>query len=50
MDPTTVALIASGIGAAGAIAGQIVAAIFTGKRESKELAWERAGRAEAPGR
>ncbi|WP_328991489.1 hypothetical protein OG394_34960 [Kribbella sp. NBC_01245] len=40
MDTTTVALIASGIGATGAVAGQIVAQLFTGRRETKRLKWE----------
>lgn len=35
-----VALIASGIGASGAIAAQIISAVFTAGRESKKLAWE----------
>jgi hypothetical protein len=41
MDTTTVALIASGIGASGAIAAQVIAAIFTALRERKKLKWER---------
>lgn len=40
------ALVASGIGAAGAIAGQVVAAVFTGRRESRRLAWEKERAAE----
>lgn len=46
VDTTTVALIASGIGAAGAIAGQVVAAAFTGRRESRRLTWEKERAAE----
>ncbi|MGW7684883.1 hypothetical protein ACWGID_29355 [Kribbella sp. NPDC054772] len=41
MDATVVALIGAGIGAAGAVAGQVVAAVFTGRRESKKLEWEK---------
>ncbi|MEV8373076.1 hypothetical protein AB0P21_10095 [Kribbella sp. NPDC056861] len=40
MDTTTVAIVASGIGAAGAVAGQLVSQTFTGRREAKRLKWE----------
>ncbi|WP_432882547.1 hypothetical protein ACQPYH_39765 [Kribbella sp. CA-245084] len=46
MDTATVAIIASAIGATGAIAGQLVAAAFTAKREGRKLDWEKKESAE----
>lgn len=40
MNGTSVALIAAGIGAGGAIAGQIVGAVVTARRERKRLDWD----------
>lgn len=40
MDATQAVVVAASVGAAGAVTGQIVAAIFTARRESKRLRWE----------
>lgn len=41
MDTTTVALVAASLGALGAISGQLISALFTSRRESRRLLWER---------
>jgi len=40
MDATIVGIIGAGIGAAGAVAAQVVSQIFTGRRDSRKLTWE----------
>jgi hypothetical protein len=40
MDQATAAILGALIGATGAVLGQIVAALFTARREAKRLSWE----------
>ena len=44
MDQTTAVLLAAGVGAGGAIVGQMVAATFNQRSANKRLEWERGGR------